>query len=105
LIGVLLYIAEAAAREFRIRYRSIESAMAVAHDDDLQLIERMVGGDAVQNLLRENEIPVLLENGGMCPVTLQGIPGGAEYYFRISIVMMLQYRDTDRSISTENLTR
>jgi len=29
---------------------------------------------------------MLLENGGMCPVTLQGIPRGAEY----SIVIMLQ---------------
>jgi hypothetical protein len=80
--------------------------MAVAHDNDLQLIETMVGpgqntcaptelerahrrkkdsltdGAVVENFLRENKFPVLLENGGMCPVTLQGMPGGAEYYFR-----------------------
>jgi hypothetical protein len=82
--------------------------MAVAHDNDLQLIETMVGpsqktyaqtelerahhaqrtkdsltGDAVENFLNENNIPVLLDNGGMCPVTLQGMPR-TEYYFRQS---------------------
>jgi hypothetical protein len=79
--------------------------MAVAHDNDLQLIETAVGpgpntydptelehahwrtrdslteGAVVENYLQENKIPVLLENGGMCPVTLRGMPGGAEYYF------------------------
>ncbi len=38
-------------------------------------------GDAVENFLREYKPPVLIENGGMCPVPLQGMPGGAEYYF------------------------
>jgi hypothetical protein len=88
--------------------------MAVAHDNDLQLIETelerahrgtkdsLTEGALLENFLRENEFPVLLgnggmcpvtlgmpggaevllENGGMCPVTLQGMPGGAEYYFR-----------------------
>ena len=39
-------------------------------------------GDAVESFLHENEIPLLLENGGMFPVTLQGMPGEAEYYFQ-----------------------
>ena len=38
--------------------------------------------DAVETFLDENKFPVLFENGGMCPITVQGVPGGAEYYFR-----------------------
>ena len=37
-------------------------------------------GDAVENFFHENKIPVLLENGSMCPKTLQWMLGGADYF-------------------------
>jgi hypothetical protein len=66
LVGVLNYVAE----NFPEDDDAIpDSVMAVAHDSDLQLLERMDSltgdSDAVENFLHENEIPVLLENGIM----------------------------------------
>ncbi len=37
--------------------------------------------DAVLKYLRENKIPVFLENGGMCPVSLRCMPVGVKCYF------------------------
>jgi hypothetical protein len=50
-----------------------QGTMAVAHDNDLQFIDSPTGV-AVEYLLREKNIPVLVENGGMCLVTLQVVP-------------------------------
>ncbi|KAN0136358.1 hypothetical protein V8E53_005726 [Lactarius tabidus] len=57
LIGVLDYIAE----------KCTDGIIAIAHDDDLQLIEEVdiLTADAVEGFLRQNEINVLIENGGM----------------------------------------
>ncbi|KAI9452340.1 hypothetical protein F5148DRAFT_1289653 [Russula earlei] len=55
LIGVLDYIAE----------KSPENTLAIAHDDDLHLVEEVdvLTADAVEDFLRQNEINVLVENG------------------------------------------
>lgn len=55
LVGVLDYIAE----------KCTSSVIAIAHDDDLQLIEEVetLTADAVEGFLRQNEINVLIENG------------------------------------------
>ncbi|KAI0271317.1 hypothetical protein BC834DRAFT_1030811 [Gloeopeniophorella convolvens] len=55
LVGVLDYIAE----------KCPDQQIAIAHDDDLQLIEEVetLTADAVENFLRQNEIGVLVENG------------------------------------------
>ncbi|KAF8493446.1 hypothetical protein F5888DRAFT_1724104 [Russula emetica] len=55
LIGVLDYIAEQAPNQ----------ELAIAHEDDLKLIEGLdaLTADAVENFLRQNEIPVLVDKG------------------------------------------
>jgi len=55
LVGVLDYIAE----------KCTDSVIAIAHDDDLQLVEEVetLSADAVEGFLRQNEISVLIENG------------------------------------------
>lgn len=67
LIGVLNYIADNYPKD---DHKIPRNAMAVAHDNDLQLIEMMrtkdsLTGDVVENFLHENKIPVVLENGLM----------------------------------------
>ena len=37
--------------------------------------------DAVLKYLRENRIPVFIENGGMCPVSLRSMPVGVKCSF------------------------
>jgi hypothetical protein len=51
-----------------------EDTIAIAHDDDLQLIdsEETLTADAVEKFLRKRRMPLLVENGGMCPMQLQG---------------------------------
>jgi len=48
--------------------------MAIVHDDDLSFIKdvEILTADAVEKFLHENQIPVITENGGMCPVSPQG---------------------------------
>jgi len=59
LIGVLDYIAE------NVQQKCTDGVIAIAHDDDLQLIEEVetLTADAVEGFLRQNEINVLVENG------------------------------------------
>jgi len=42
-----------------------EGSIAIAHDDDLQLIENVetLTADAVEQFLRKTRVPVLTENG------------------------------------------
>jgi predicted solute-binding protein len=79
--------------------------MAIVHDDNLRLVEKAVRSsqmldlsplanststahtketftaDAVLKYLRENTIPVFVENGGMCPASLRCMPVGVKCYF------------------------
>jgi len=59
LVGVLDYIAEKCPED------CAEDTIAIAHDDDLQLIENVdtLTATAVESFLRENDTPVLIENG------------------------------------------
>lgn len=59
LFGVLDYIAE------KCPEGCSEDTIAIAHDDDLDLIENVeiLTADAVETFLRQNEAPVLIENG------------------------------------------
>jgi Fe-S cluster biogenesis protein NfuA len=40
-----------------------------------------LNGDAVEDYLREKETPMLVEDGGMCPVPLQGMEQGLNATF------------------------
>ncbi|KAI9510668.1 hypothetical protein F5148DRAFT_1333231 [Russula earlei] len=59
LIGVLNYIAEKCPED------CAEDTIAIAHDDDLQLIENVenMTASTVKSYLHERDIPVLIENG------------------------------------------
>ncbi|KAH9953164.1 hypothetical protein BC827DRAFT_169055 [Russula dissimulans] len=59
LVGVLDYIAEKCPDDCE------KETIAIAHDDDLQLIENVetLTASAVETFLRENQMPVLIENG------------------------------------------
>jgi len=59
LIGVLDYLAKNCPKD------CAEGTIAIAHDNDLQLIETVenVTASAVETFLREHQIPVFVKNG------------------------------------------
>ena len=76
----------------RFQKRCPEDVVAIAHDDDLQIVENMVRPgqmfelgatsktsaketltvDAVEQFFQENQIPVLFEDGGIYPMPFHG---------------------------------
>lgn len=72
LIGILDYIVEKCPKDAKD-----EDTIAVAHDDDLRLIKdvEILTADAIEEFLRENQIPLLVENGA---ATLRDSPGARQ---------------------------
>ncbi|KAH9952619.1 hypothetical protein BC827DRAFT_240332 [Russula dissimulans] len=69
LTAILDYVAENCPQD------CAEDTIAIAHNNDLRLIGNVqnMTASAVETFLRENQIPVFVENGGICTVSLQWI--------------------------------